>query len=122
MDNKNYFEVFNKRKLYKHYKPPEGPDKGWQNFQKSPLSPNRSNSHISRSKADPSCKICHGSGILNNDDVDDCWCVRAFLRKSDNKEIKGTFDKTINPFAKKKVINPEPPDSWIERFKLLDLD
>jgi len=33
------------------------------------------------SKGRPDCKFCQGSGIRNNDDVDDCNCVEEYQKE-----------------------------------------
>jgi len=34
-----------------------------------------------RFKGNPSCDTCSGSGVLNNDAVDDCWCIDSKKKK-----------------------------------------
>lgn len=41
-----------------------------------------------KSKGNPDCETCEGSGILNNDAVDDCWCV-------DSKKKKVALEKKL---------------------------
>lgn len=41
------------------------------------------------SKGEPSCEVCLGSGVLNNDSVDDCSCVEPYqksIREADTSQ------------------------------------